>query len=168
MDYERLTYRELAERLRITVDSAKNLAKRQRWDKENSNDGLVRVLASAEYIADRLKGRISPEHAPPQPPPDPPAISPPEVAPEPEGDIREDIREDIRGLGDQLRAAYEGRIAEQAATIADLRARLDAAEARANVEQVEAERQRRARETAEQALTEERARPWWRRLVGRG
>lgn len=54
MDTCSLTYRELADRLGIKLDSARKTAQRKRWPRTTGNDGQVRVMVPADYL-DRPK-----------------------------------------------------------------------------------------------------------------
>jgi hypothetical protein len=52
MEFESLTYRELADKLGTLPESARKLAKRRRWQKLKGNDGEVRVHVPVEYLED--------------------------------------------------------------------------------------------------------------------
>src|SRR3954471_16762926 len=65
MDADRtrsLTYGEMAAALGMTVDSAKNLARRKRWNRHPGNDGLARVSVPEELLLRRppAEGAVSP------------------------------------------------------------------------------------------------------------
>jgi len=50
MSTEYLTYRELADRLGIKIDSARKTVQRKRWQRVTGNDGVVRVLVPIDSI----------------------------------------------------------------------------------------------------------------------
>jgi hypothetical protein len=50
MDTESLTYRELADRLGVKVESARKTVQRRRWQRATGNDGQVRVLVPVQYL----------------------------------------------------------------------------------------------------------------------
>lgn len=47
---ESLTYREMADRMGIKLDSARKMALRKRWQKTTGNDGTVRVMVPVEVL----------------------------------------------------------------------------------------------------------------------
>jgi hypothetical protein len=50
MDTESLTYRELADRLGVKVESARKTVQRRRWQRATGNDGQVRILVPVQYL----------------------------------------------------------------------------------------------------------------------
>ena len=70
METVSLSYDELAERMRITPHSARNLVRRKRWKRTVGNDGKARVSVPVETLA-----------APSAPP-----LAAPPVAPSPENE----------------------------------------------------------------------------------
>lgn len=50
MDIYSLTYRELADRLSIKLESARKTAQRKRWPRTTGNDGMVRVMVPADFL----------------------------------------------------------------------------------------------------------------------
>ncbi|MBB4067426.1 hypothetical protein [Gellertiella hungarica] len=50
MTTESLTYRELADRLGIKLDSARKMTLRRKWQKTMGNDGTVRVAVPSEVL----------------------------------------------------------------------------------------------------------------------
>jgi hypothetical protein len=56
-----LTYAELAERLGIEREAARQLVKRRRWMKYKGNDGQVRISVPEESLSDRSSSGLRPE-----------------------------------------------------------------------------------------------------------
>jgi hypothetical protein len=56
-----LTYAELAERLGIEREAARQLVKRRRWMKWKGNDGQVRISVPEESLSDRSSPGLRPE-----------------------------------------------------------------------------------------------------------
>ena len=50
MDTESLTYRELADRLGVKVESARKTVQRRRWQRTTGNDGQVRVMVPVQAL----------------------------------------------------------------------------------------------------------------------
>lgn len=50
MDTESLTYRELADRLGVKLESARKTVQRKRWQKVTANDGSIRILVPVESL----------------------------------------------------------------------------------------------------------------------
>lgn len=50
MHTESLTYRELATRLDVKVESARRMAQRKGWKRVQGNDGMARVLVPSEAL----------------------------------------------------------------------------------------------------------------------
>jgi len=58
-----MTYSELAEALGIGGDSARNLVRRKRWQRQTGNDGLARIGVPVEHLQEHAKsndGEINP------------------------------------------------------------------------------------------------------------
>ena len=55
LDTHWLTYAELADKLGITGESARNLVRRREWPRKPGNDGAQRVGVPGEYLEDRAK-----------------------------------------------------------------------------------------------------------------
>jgi hypothetical protein len=53
LDAKLMTYAEVADALGITVKSARNLARRHRWQRKPGNDGMARVEVPLDYLADK-------------------------------------------------------------------------------------------------------------------
>jgi len=50
MDTESLTYRELAARLGVKVESARKMVQRKRWRRVTGNDGTVRICVPVDAL----------------------------------------------------------------------------------------------------------------------
>ena len=50
MDTESLTYRELADRLGVKLESARKTVQRKRWQRVTANDGTTRILVPVEAL----------------------------------------------------------------------------------------------------------------------
>ncbi len=139
MDGQWLTYRELANRLGVGVEAARRRAQRACWSRQHGNDGKTRVHLPDDYEIERRPdgaGAVLPLH------PDGAldAISPErETIAALEGHVAT-LKADVERLEADL-AAERARTEKAIAAFAALAERLD-------------------------ALAAERARPWWRRLVG--
>ena len=148
-----LTYAELAEALKITPASANKLARRRRWPRVPGNDGKARVSVPEEALVRR--------DSPPDVPPVRPSDNP--------------VHAEIARLESEL-ADARGELVGTREALTEARARADAAEARSAElsADLEAERARTEKAIAAFAglaerldmLAAERARPWWRKLVG--
>ena len=141
-----LSYRELAQALGITVDSARRLATRHKeWSRQKANDGTVRVAVPL----DRL-----PDDAPDVPDDDGPDVEP-------------DIGTDTLGMV----AALQAHIETLRDALAKAEARADAEHDRANAAQADANKAALdalhavlERDQAQGELDRLRAMPWWRRI----
>ena len=152
-----LTYAELAEALKITPASANKLARRRRWPRVPGNDGKARVSVPEEALVRRDSPPASPLDVPPVSPSDNP------------------VHAEIARLESEL-AGARGELVGTREALTEARARADAAEARSAELSagLEAERGRTEKAIAAfaalaerlDALADERARPWWRRLAG--
>ena len=137
-----LTYRELADRLGVSVEAARRRALRARWARQSGNDGKARVHLPDDYEIDRR-----PDGAP---------------VVRPDASVTDDGRA-------ALITALEGHVATLKADVERLEAQLAAAEARASGEAARTAQAIAAfAGLADQldALAEARARPWWRRIAG--
>jgi len=67
MDTELLTYRELADRIGVKLDSARRMVRRRGWHRVNGNDGQVRVQVPMEALP---SSREDPKDNPPDSPRD--------------------------------------------------------------------------------------------------
>ena len=182
-----LTYSELAERLGITGDSARNLVRRRQWTRKPGNDGTQRIGVPKEYLDERDMEEALP--SPTEPPIDPPivaAIVPP-IEVETEGatvaaleahiETLKEIVHRERGRGDierdradaeRVRAEAErARADELAAKVEDLRviAGKSGTEAAAHVARVEADIAE-LRALVDTMKAGPGPRSWWKRLVG--
>jgi hypothetical protein len=169
-----LTYAELAEALRITPTSANKLARRRRWPRLMGNDGRARVAVPDEALVRQDVPPVSPMDSPPD---NPVHVLQAQVA-RLEGElagVREALTEArARAAAAEARAeAAETRIENLLAELAD-RGAQHADERAVLVAQVASERRNAEKAIAAlaalaerlDALAAERARPWWRRLVG--
>jgi hypothetical protein len=143
MEPEWLSYQAVADRLGITPEAARSRAKRLGWRRQTGNDGRALVLVALE----------------PRPPGDAPVTprSPP----------------GRKAVDQAIVTAVESHIKTLQGDNEALRAQLAASEARAAAD-LAAERTRADKAITAfasladklDALAAERARPWWRRLVG--
>lgn len=83
---ERLTYREIASRLGITVEAAKARARRGRWHKVLDNHGTARVEVPDDALS----------------PPEPPTPPPPPAAPMPSAERADALRDAVDTLRREL------------------------------------------------------------------
>lgn len=182
-----LTYAELAERLGITGDSARNLVRRRQWARKPGNDGTQRIGVPKEYLDERDMEEALP--SPTEPPIDPPivaAIIPP-VEVDAEGatvaaleahiETLKEIVERERGRGDTERdradaereraEAERARADELAAKIEQLRhdAVTAGTQGAAHAAKVEADIAE-LRALVDTMKAGPGPRPWWKRLVG--
>jgi hypothetical protein len=188
-----LTYRDLAERLGISVEAAQQKARRGRWSRRDGNDGRRLVLVPYEAMGSptipaTMLDKIAPT-APDTIPPVLPAHVPPAihgVADHAEARIDElrqraaaaeareqaalarfdQERQEIRQDVEQVRLTAE-RLRDELETerqhARDMATRID----RLHQERhAEAERHRQEMDSLRAALEDAR-RPWWHRLIGR-
>jgi hypothetical protein len=171
MDGQWLSYRELANRLGVGVEAARRRAQRARWSRQYGNDGKTRVHLPDDYEIERRPdgaGAVLPLH------PD----GAPDVRAEASGLVHalesniKTLEAHVETLREQL-AAAEARAEKRATDFAELDARHVAAIAQAEARaDREAEKAGKAIEAFSaladrlDALAQERARPWWRRLTG--
>ena len=182
-----LTYAELAERLGITGDSARNLVRRRQWTRQPGNDGTMRIGVPKDYLDERDMEEALP--SPTEPPIDPPivaAIIPPVEVDTEGGTVAaleahiqtlKEIADRERGRGDTERdradaeraraEAERARADELAAKIEQLRATIGKSdsEAAAQVAKVEADIAE-LRALVDTMKAGPGPRPWWKRLVG--
>jgi hypothetical protein len=147
----RMTYHEAAAALGITLESVRRTARKKRWAKLDSNDGLARVDVPDELLAER------PEGGPEECPKDSPEVSP---------EVVTVLTRHIERLEDQLVEAHK-RVADRDEMVTQR----DAARAERDVATTQVEALRAALAAAERngdrwhrEATERR--PWWRRLAG--
>jgi hypothetical protein len=123
-----LSYDELADRLGITVASARRLVLRRRWSKGRGNDGRAIVQVPEEFLERRSD---SPSGSPADDTPDAVApVAPAVVATDPEPSA------DARALLDMLQsrvAELDSEVKEARATVTALTAELSAKTTRAEV-----------------------------------
>jgi hypothetical protein len=146
-DVELLTYKEIAERFGMTVDSARIKARRRHWQVTPGNDGLARVHVPVELIPAEPRQRQ-----------------------ERQDDDWGALAERFASLGEQLAEALSGQQELQSRLDA---ARIEAAEAKAAEREARAEArllrealdlERQHRERYEQALAMMRL-PWLERVL---
>jgi hypothetical protein len=149
-----MTYEELAERLRISVPSARRLVLRRRWRKGRGNDGRSVVQVPEEFLQRRDDSRadVTPDDPLTAPPADPVTVAEP------------------AGMADLL-----ARLAAVQDKLIEMARRQGASEAEANalkaqVEEVRTERDawRGQAEEAMRQLAEQRRPGLLARLLGRG
>lgn len=159
-----LTYDELADRLGIARESARQHVKRKRWARQRGNDGRTRIGVSVEH----LENRDTPEtaagsdsgHASEHDPAHEPAQSPGH-----DPGVSEVLTRHIERLEQQLDAALT-RVSDRDAVVAErdvLAVQLDAL--RAALIAAETDRDR-WHEMATRVPEPTTNRHWWRRLVG--
>lgn len=166
-----LTYDELAERLGIERESARQHVKRKRWARRPGNDGKVRIGVPDEVLGERPDPGTEGETHPPQVPvqePEHVPVQPPAHDP----GVTEVLTRHIERLEVALEAALT-RAADRDAVASDRDA--VAGERDVLTMQVEAlraalaasEKDRdRWHETATRIPEPVASRPWWRRLAG--
>src|SRR4051794_26427958 len=188
-----LTYRDLAERLGISVEAAQQKARRGRWQRRDSNDGRRLVLVPYETTdTPMIPGTKSPTIPSTTPDTIPPVLPAP-VAPAVHGgaDHVEALIDELRQRSSAAEAREQAAIArfdqerqeirkevEDARLAADrLRGELEAERQHARdmatridrlhqERHAEAEKHRQEMDSLRAAL-EDAQRPWWRRLIGR-
>ena len=152
-----LTYAEMAEALKITPESANRLARRKRWQRAKGNDGRTRVAVPEEALVRQDSPPVSPTDSPMDSPPD-------KLIKALEAHV-ETLKAQLAAAGARIDKQADDMVAYDTAYAAGLAAE------RAKVE---AERARTEKAIAAFAalaerldtLAKERARPWWRRMVG--
>lgn len=132
-----MSYQELADRLGIGIDSAKNLVRRKRWSRQAGNDGLARVGVPMEHLAEHDRGARPPVDPPTEPPTCPPLD--PAI-----GGALTALERHVERLERELAAAVADRDAERAraAQVEALRAVLDVERQRVADAQADADRWR--------------------------
>lgn len=166
-----LTYDELAERLGIERESARQHVKRKRWGRRPGNDGKVRIGVPDDVLGERsgpgTEGETAPVHVPVQEPEHVP-VQPPAHVPV----VTEVLTRHIERLEVALELALN-RAADRDALLSDR----DALASERDVMTVQvhalraalavAEKDRdRWHETATRTPEPIPHRPWWRRLAG--
>ena len=140
-DEVRLTYRQLAERLGISPDSARNKARRRHWQVTLDNRGTARVRVPLDELPSEPREPLADPRSEPRSHPDQP------------------------GVQEELNRARE-RIAQLEAELIEAKIRVGATE---KTEQAKEAALREVIALLERQLERERARadrPWWRWLVG--
>ena len=160
MDGRWLTYAELAGELGTSAEGARRRAQRGRWTRQRGNDGLARVLVPEDALDGQRPVRA-------------PSVRSDSAGASSESlSLIEALRAHVATLKEQL-AAAEGKTSEEADALREHNATLKAdiekleaglAEANARADKAIAALGALADQIAK--LAEERARPWWRRLVG--
>jgi hypothetical protein len=157
MEPEWLTYAEVADRLGVTPEAARSRAKRSGWRRQAGNDGRAKVLVALEP---------RPPGARPVTPRSPPDHKPVDAA------LVTALQNHINTLAAENEALKQDLTAIRAdlsAHVETLKAQLASAEARAGDEAAKTARAIQAfADLADRLdqLAADRARPWWRRLVG--
>ncbi len=116
----RMTYHEAAAALGITLESVRRTARKKRWAKLDSNDGLARIEVPDELLAERPKD--SPQDRPDSP------EDPPKDRPKDTPEVLSVLARHIERLEEQLAEAQE-RAADREA----LRLQRDVATAQAEI-----------------------------------
>jgi hypothetical protein len=161
-----LTYQEAGDRLGVSAEAARAKAARKRWRRQIGNDGLARVLLPGDLpVTPRAHG---PGDRPMTP------RSPPGQRPVDAANIKA-LEARVEALQAEL-AGARGELGGVREALGEARARADAADTRAAEISADlaAEKARAGRAIEAFAaladrldvLAAERARPWWRRLVG--
>jgi hypothetical protein len=165
-----LTYDELAERLGIERESARQHVKRKHWARQRGNDGKVRIGVPEEVLSSKsepdIEGGADPVQAPAQPPVHDPAVT--AVLTRHIERLEAQLEEALKRAGDRDDVAKDRDL-----LIAQIEAMNDARQMQVDALRTAlaaAERDRdRWHEAAtarpEQAAPSER-RSWWRRLAG--
>lgn len=73
-DFEFFSYRDAADRLKITVDSVRRTARRKGWPRKTGNDGLGRVGIPVDRLPKDTAGGIPRDNPTDSPPDNPPGI----------------------------------------------------------------------------------------------
>lgn len=165
-----LTYDELAERLGIERESARQHVKRKRWARRPGNDGKVRIGVPDEVLGERLEPATEGDTDPVQPLPQNPEQIPQAPAHDPV--VTEVLTRHIERLELALEAALN-RVADRDAVVSER----DAMMSERDVLTVQVEALRAAlaasekdrdrwHETATRTPEPIAPQPWWRRMVG--
>jgi hypothetical protein len=179
MAEEWLTYSDLAERLGVSSEAARQKAIRQRWPRRTANDGKAQVRVDVEDVRATMSVRRPKDEPAPddRPTPDDPLSNPQVLVAL--GDHIETLRTMVakaESIADRERerADSERVRADKEQGRADAeRARAD--EISARLEEVLSDRRKRAQmnDAIQQEVTELRSmvekmtRPWWRRIASR-
>lgn len=155
-----LTYDELAERLGIERESARQQVKRKRWGRRPGNDGKVRIGVPEEVLATGpspdTEGGADPVQPPAQEPAHPPAHDPV---------VSEVLTRHIERLELALEAATN-RIADRDAVAVErdvLTVQVEALRAALTVAEQDRDRWHEAAKRTSEPISR---RSWWRRLAG--
>lgn len=135
-----LSYEELAQRLGITIKSAKNHVRRRRWATSIGNDGKARVACPIEELPEATS--VAPSTAPSEAPPEVPSENP------------------VHALIARV-AVLESQLAsERALTDAERRRGDEAVSRLAKIED-----EKRVLQADRDDWMRKALRPWWRRLA---
>src|ERR671911_5601 len=163
-----LTYDELAERLGIERESARQHVKRKHWSRQRGNDGKVRIGVPEEVLSAKsepdTEGGTEPVQAPAQPPVQDPGVT--VVLTRHIERLEAQLEEALKRTGDRDEVAKERDL-----LIVQIKALNDSTEIQVEALRAAltaAERDRDRWHEAATAPTPEPAprRAWWRRLAG--
>jgi hypothetical protein len=165
-----LTYDELAERLGIERESARQHVKRKHWARQRGNDGKVRIGVPEEVLSARsepdTEGGTGPAQAPVQPPVQDPGVT--AVLTRHIERLEAQLEEALKRAGDRDEVAKErDLLMAQVESLNDsTKIQVDALRAALTVAERDRDRWHEvATAKPEQAAPSER-RSWWRRLAG--
>jgi hypothetical protein len=165
-----LTYDELAERLGIERESARQHVKRKHWARQRGNDGKVRIGVPEEVLSARsepdTEGGTDPVQAPVQPPVQDPGVT--AVLTRHIERLEAQLEEALKRAGDRDEVAKErDLLMAQVESLNDsTKIQVDALRAALTVAERDRDRWHEvATAKPEQAASSER-RSWWRRLAG--
>lgn len=165
-----LTYDELAERLGIERESARQHVKRKHWARQRGNDGKVRIGVPEEVLSARsepdTEGGTEPVQAPVQPPVQDPGVT--AVLTRHIERLEAQLEEALKRAGDRDEVAKErDLLMAQVESLNDsTKIQVDALRAALTAAEQDRDRWHEvATAKPEQAAPSER-RSWWRRLAG--
>jgi chromosome segregation ATPase len=175
METEWLTYTEAAERLNVSPHAVRAKANRKGWRRQIGNDGRARVLVALEPRAPDDRPIIA-RSSPARKAVDPALVNALESHIKTLQGDNDALREQLaasESRSEKLASDYAAREAKSAAELAAAEARTEKLAAELGAD-LAAERARADKAIAAfadlaerlDALADERARPWWRRLVG--
>jgi hypothetical protein len=150
-----LTYAELAEALRLTAGSVRNLVRRKRWARHAGNDGATRVSVPSSYLEENAP-RPTPTDGETCGPSNGPTSLP--IGGDTHATALHVLTAHIERLGRELDGVKSERDAERAVALS---VGIQVAALKATLEAVTAERDRLL---SREHLREQRR--WWRRLAG--
>ena len=165
-----LTYDELAERLGIERESARQHVKRKHWSRQKGNDGKVRIGVPEEVLSAKsepdTEGGTAPVQAPAQPPVQDPGVT--VVLTRHIERLEAQLEEALKRAGDRDQVAKERDLLSAQIESLNDSTKIQVDALRAALAAAERDRDRWhevATARPEQAAPSER-RPWWRRLAG--